>query len=124
MPYEMIDEGVGLVFRFRGDIGIEELRTANEEGWEHPNWQNHRYQIWNYLNVDTLSLNVPDSLLFAKMDSVAFQVTLSMKIAFVTNNQQIIAICETYIADIDTEAMEARIFEDEAAARQWIVVDP
>ncbi len=120
MPYEMIDEGIGLVFRFRGDVATKELMAANAEGWEHPNWQTHRYQIWDYSNVETITTEEPDSLLFAKMDSVAFRTTLPMKIAFVSNSEQIIDFCESYIASLDTENMEARTFGDEAAARQWV----
>ena len=120
MPYETIDEGIGLVFRFRGDVVTEELMTANKEGWEHPNWQTHRYQIWDYSNVETMTMDEPDSLVFAKMDSIAFRATLSMKIAFITNNEHIIDLCESYAASLDTENMEARTFGDEAAARQWV----
>ncbi len=37
MPHETIDEGNGLVLRFRGDVATKELMAANAEGWEHPN---------------------------------------------------------------------------------------
>ena len=120
MPYEIIDEGSGLVFRFRGDVITKEIMTANTEGWEHPNWQAHRYQIWDYTNVDTINFDERDSLLFAKMDSVAFQATLPMKITFVAYSEHIIDLCESYIASLETENIEARIFGDEAAARQWV----
>jgi hypothetical protein len=120
MPYEIIEEHNGLVFRFRGDVVTKEIMTANKEGWEHPKWRTHRYQIWDYTNVDTIIFEEQDSLLFAKMDSVAFQVTLPMKIAFVANNQHIIDLCESYIANLETENLEARIFGDDAAARQWV----
>ncbi len=120
MPYETIDEGIGLVFRFRGDVITKEIMAANTEGWEHPNWQKHRYQIWDYSNVETMIMDEPDSLLFAKMDSAAFQTTLPMKIAFVANSEKIIGLCETYAASLDTENLEARTFGDEATARQWI----
>ncbi len=120
MPHETIDEGIGLVFRFRGDVATKELMAANAEGWEHPNWQAHRYQIWDYSNVETMTMEEPDSLLFAKMDSVAFRTTLPMKIAFVTISEPITDFCETYIESLDTENMEARTFGDEATARQWV----
>ena len=120
MPYEMIDEGIGLVFRFRGDVATKEIMAANTEGWEHPNWQSHRYQIWDYLNVDSMSMDKPDSLAFAKMDSVAFRVSQPIKIAFVTKSQQIIDLCESYAASLDIENMMARTFGDEATARQWL----
>ncbi len=120
MPYETIDEGIGLVFRFRGDVVTGELMTANKEGWEHPNWQTHRYQIWDYSNVTSMTMEEPDSLLFAKMDSAAFRTTLPMKIAFVTISEKIVDYCETYIESLDTENMEARVFGDEATARQWV----
>ena len=120
MPYETIDEGVGLVFRFRGDVDTKEIMAANAEGWEHPKWQSHRYQIWDYLGVASMTMEEPDSLLFAKMDSVAFRTTLPMRIAFVTISEKIIDYCETYIESLDTENMEARVFSDEATARQWV----
>ncbi len=56
MPYETIVEGVGLVFRFRGDVDTKEIMGANAEGWEHPNWQSHRYQIWDYTNVESMTM--------------------------------------------------------------------
>ena len=120
MPYEMIDEGTGLIFRFRGDVTTKEIMAINAKGWEHPNWQTHRYQIWDYSNVETMSMDEPDSLLFAKMDSVAFQNTLPMKIAFIANSKHIIDLCENYAASLETKNMEARTFGDEAAARRWV----
>ncbi len=54
------------------------------------------------------------------MDSVAFRTTLPMKIAFVTIAENIIDYCESYIESLDTENMEARVFGDEATARQWV----
>ena len=120
MPYETIDEGIGLVFRFRGEVITKELMAANTEGWEHPKWQTHRYQIWDYSNVQSMTMDKPDSLLFAKMDSVAFRSTLPMKIAFVANSKHIVDLCEAYAASLDSENMEARTFGDEAAARQWV----
>jgi hypothetical protein len=120
MPYETIDEGGGLVFQFHGDVSTKEIMTANKKGWEHPNWQKHRYQIWNYSSVDSMTMDEPDSLLFAKMDSVAFRTTLPMKIAFVANSKYIIDLCESYAATLETDNMEARTFGDEAAARQWV----
>jgi predicted methyltransferase len=67
-----------------------------------------------------MTMEEPDSLLIAKMDSVAFRTTLPMKIAFVTISEKIVDFCDSYIASLDTENMEARVFGDEAAARQWV----
>ncbi len=120
MPYEIIDEGIGLVFRFGGNVATKDLMAANAEGWEHPNWQSHRYQIWDYADVETITMEEPDPLLIAKMDSVAFRTTLPMKIAFIANSQQIVDFCESYIASLVIENMEARTFSDEVAARQWL----
>ncbi|MFP6743408.1 MAG: hypothetical protein VCD33_17590 [Alphaproteobacteria bacterium] len=120
IPYEIIDEGIGLLFRFRGDIATKEIMAANTEGWEHPNWQKHQYQIWDYSGVGVMIMDEPDSLAFAKMDSVAFQNTLPMKIGFIAVSKQIIDLCETYVATLDAEKSEARVFSDEATARQWL----
>ena len=120
MPYEIIDEGIGLLIRFRGDIATKEIMTANTEGWEHPNWQRHRYQIWDYSNVDSMVMDEPDSVAFAKIDSVAFQNTLPMKICFIAVDKAIIGLCETYSATLDVEESEARVFRDETTARQWV----
>ena len=65
-------------------------------------------------------MDEPDSISFAKMDSVVFRVTLPMKITFVANSEHIIDLCETYIATLDTENMEAQIFANEATVRQWV----
>ncbi len=70
--------------------------------------------------MDTIIFDERDSLLFAKMDSVAFQATLPMKIAFVAYSEHFIDLCESYIANLETENMEARTFGDEAAARRWV----
>ena len=67
-----------------------------------------------------MTMDEPDSLAFAKMDSIAFQISQPMKIAFVTINEYVIGLCEMYIASLGTENMEARIFGDAAAARQWV----
>ena len=66
MSYETIDEGAGLVFRFYGDVAIKEIMTANTEGWEHPNWETHRYQIWDYSNVKTMIVEEQESVVVAE----------------------------------------------------------
>ena len=120
MPYETIDEGIGLVFRFRGEVITKELMAANTEGWEHPKWQTHRYQIWDFSNVENMIADETDAHVIAKMDNVAFKITRAMKAALVANSEDIINLLEHYLASLEVENMEARIFGDEVTARQWV----
>ena len=122
MPYQIIDEGGGLVFRFSGDVPIEEITVANQEGWEHPGWNKHQYQIWDFQNAKTLDMKENDALATALMDNVHTRITKLIKVALVTDNEHIIKILEAYIAGVESENMEARIFADDADARKWVCV--
>ena len=125
MSYQLFDEGSGLVFRFSGDITYQEITVANHEGWEHPGWEKHQYQIWDFLNAKSLASNELEAKMTASMDKAHTRVTQSrlsrpMKVAFVSDNEHFIKLMEAYVAESESENMEARIFADEANAREWV----
>ena len=70
MSYELIDEDKGLLFRFSGDVTFDELTLANQEGWEHPDWDKHQYQIWDYMNASTLTGSELQFKMMSSMDKV------------------------------------------------------
>jgi len=120
MSYELIDEDKGLLFRFSGDVTFDELTLANQEGWEHPDWDKHQYQIWDYMNASTLTGSELQFKMMSSMDKVHSQQTQPMKFALISDNQQIITVLESYTTVSQNEKMESRLFSDEETAREWI----
>lgn len=120
MPYMIIDEGSGLVFRFSGDVPFEEIMVANKNGWEHPRWDKHQYQIWDFEKVETFGMDENEALASAYMDNVHARHTKLIKVAFVTDNKHINKTLQAYIAAIDSENFEAQVFANEADARKWV----
>ena len=122
MSYQLLDEDQGLVFRFSGNVNYGEITIANQKGWEHPGWDKHQYQIWDFCNAKQLDASELEAKMTASMDKVHTQRTRPMKFALVSDNEQIIKLLEVYVAISEGENMEAQIFTDEASARDWISV--
>jgi hypothetical protein len=120
MPYQIVDEGDGLVLRISGDVSFEEITAANQEGWEHPEWDKHQYQIWDFKKIRTFGVNEEDALLSAYMDNAHTQHTKLIKAAFIADDQTTINILKAYIAGVKSENLEAQIFADETEARKWV----
>ena len=122
MPYQIIDEESGLLFRWSGDVTFKEIDVANRKGWERPGWNKHQYQIWDFENVETFDIDERDFLTIASMDNVHTRLTKLIKVAFVTDNEHIKKKLEVYMGDVESKKLETRIFADKADARKWVSV--
>lgn len=120
MPYKINDEGDGLYVTLYGDVTFDEIRKANAEGWEHPGWERHRFQIWDHREVTNFQLDATQLFVIARMDNVAFRATGRMRTALIADQPELIELLEHYCSTVDPEVTEARTFQDEAAARAWI----
>ncbi len=120
MTHKIIDEGGGLVFRIRVDVGFEEVMTALQQAWEHPGWDRHRYQIWDFGNVVTLGIDKGDARAIAIMDGLHAKNTMPIKSAFIAKDENLIELFDAYAAGVESENLEVRIFTDEASARKWV----
>jgi hypothetical protein len=120
VAYEIEDEKSGLWFRFRGSTSMTEIMEANARGWEHPRLENHHYQLWDFTDVDTIQLDDMGAKAIAIMDNTAFQVVRHIKIALVTGGRDSSDLCEAYVSAVETDTIDAKIFDTLAVARQWV----
>lgn len=119
MPYRITDEAEGLYITLYGDVTFKELRKANAEGWEHPGWQHHRYQIWDHRDVARFELDASQLHAIAAMDNVAFRTTGGLNTALIIDQPEILEVVESYLSSVDGDVAPARVFGDEAPARAW-----
>ena len=120
MTYTIESEPDGLVVRLSGHISSDEILAANIEGWEHPERDSHRYQLWDLRAVLSVQVEVGDPYILAAMDNAAFGRNAMNKTAVVLTDPAIAALFDEYLATLDVKAMEAQAFENETAARGWL----
>jgi len=119
MPHDTEFEDRGVLWRFFGEVNFAEIMEVNREVWESGNWDRCRYQIVNFLGVDSLDLCDDQAIAVAYIDKAASQTVSQMKVAIVADRSDVVELCEAYIASLNTEGWEARIFDNMAAAAVW-----
>ena len=119
MPHKTNLEPQGVYWQFFGVVTFGEIRAANQEIWDSPNFKELRYQIVDFLNIEKLDLRDDQARATGYMDNAASKSCPQMKVAFVADGTDSIELCNAYIVTLDTPGWEARIFDDVAAASKW-----
>ena len=119
MPHKTNLETHGVYWQFFGVVTFSEIMTANQEVWDTPIWEDLRYQIVDFLNIEKLDLREDQAAAAAYMDKAASKISPQMKVAFVADGPESVDLCNEYIATLDAPGWEARIFDDVAAASDW-----
>ncbi len=119
MPHKTNLEPHGVYWQFFGVVTFGEIMAANQEVWDSPNWNELRYQIVDFLNIEELDLRDDQAAAAAYMDKAASKSCPQMKVALVADGTDSIELCNAYIVTLDTPGWEAQIFDDVAAASKW-----
>ncbi|WP_420547563.1 hypothetical protein [Curvivirga sp.] len=119
MPYKVDFDGSGMVIIFDGSSDHLDLRKANEDCWEHPNFHKSKYQIWDMSKSSGVLISNEDALITAKFDNAAFGQFRFMKIAIITTDPDIINFTEVYQQHVDADKIQSRIFDTFSDAQRW-----
>tara|TARA_B100000315_G_C14542569_1_gene571637 strand:+ start:211 stop:579 length:369 start_codon:yes stop_codon:yes gene_type:complete len=120
LPYQIIVEDEGLVFRFHGVVEFIEIMKANREWYCRTDLDQYRYHIWDFGNVDRLYMDEHDTRIVAEMDSMPFRLINKTKLALIGHGNDLKNIFMKYVLALKTEKIDAQVFDDESEARKWI----
>lgn len=119
MPHTTESTETGVHIRFHGTVSFDEIFSGQSETWEHPDYDNFRYVIVDFIDVETLAIDEADAQTFGFMDNSAVKQRRELKMALVAVKPEIIQLFEAYASTLDDTAMEARIFTDRDKAIAW-----
>ena len=120
MPHETIIEENGIYWRIYGILSYGEFFLINKETWNRSDWSDMKYQITNFLDVDTVEISKEKVTLIAHMDSASSQSSHKMKVALVADQDDILELCTDYIEALKPGDWEAKIFGTLEEARAWV----
>ncbi len=122
MSYDIIWNNDGTIINFRGNITINEINEANDILYKDERYETHKYGISNFLNATSDTIDEESVMFPAAMDRGASQYIKKMKIALVTTDKHVRALCQHYI-DISKEigsTWKFDIFNSVEDALTWV----
>ena len=85
MPYKLIWEHEGVVFRFSGVVSDEDLLASNDDVYTSPDFPVMKYQIVDFSVIDELGVS-PDAVRrVAWMDQMASEINPDVRVAIITS---------------------------------------
>jgi hypothetical protein len=122
MPYKAIWEDKGFVREFYGVVDSSEVLDSDREFYEDPRSDVATYQITDFSKAQPGKVEDTDIIKIAGFDIGASVTVPNLKVAFVTRDQYVKALCQKYI-DLSIQANKTwkfKIFEDRESARDWV----
>ena len=103
MPYELIWEARGVVFRFSGVASDHDLRQSNLDFYDHPNFETVVYQIADFTDVTKLDFSSYTVRLVAERDAQASKRNPSLRVAIGGAEQLLIGLANMYRITFDIQ---------------------
>lgn len=113
----------GLVFIFSGIVTETEIKIANSDAYNHPDFDRMRFFIWDMNAVEEIRRDRHDPAMSAATDLGASRSSKSLKGAFVVNNHQVAKYIAEYMSYAKSLSIpwEYRIFSTINDAKQWVL---
>lgn len=128
MPFTAEWKDKGYYVNFTGIVTTEEVTEVSNAMESDPRFDDLRYFIANYLEIDGLEFDVDNIAQVisqhAKINAAASLSNPFIKRAVVTTDETIMAFANLYIAESKTEksAWQLKVFSTMAEAEQWVQV--
>ena len=97
MPYEFNWKNNGYIVTLTGISSIEEIHEANGKLQGDYRFDEHKFHIWNQLEADLSSVDISKASEPASIDSVAAKYIPGIKVAFIVQEANAVALCMNYI---------------------------
>ena len=123
MPYKLIWEQEGVVFRFSGVVSDEELIASNDEVYASPDFPAMKYEIVDFTVIDKLDVSAEAVRRVARMDRVASETNADVRVAIITSEMFILGMSRMYGLGHESEggSWTTEVFESEEDARAWAI---
>ncbi len=121
MASESTWEEEGVYLRFSGPVTADEIIRENLKMFMDLRFRGSRYQIWDFLNIDSFSMSEEEASMLSRDDSEIAGLAPDLKVAIVTQRDDIERIAELYQEGMEGSTWQARVFRQLDDARQWVL---
>lgn len=124
MPYQIIWSEDGVEWTYSGVLTGTEIIQSNEAIYGDPRFDDLRYQIVDFTEVETFEVSEQDMKRMAYYDRVAARSNPRIRLAVIAPEATGRSVAETYEKHNQEPGWEQRIFETRAEARAWLGIAP
>ena len=122
MPYELIWEDRGVIFRFWDVVSDDDLKQSNLDAYGHPRFADIAYELVDFTNVTEFGFSNDTVRLVAEWDFKASKRNPSMRLAIVGEDKLLLGLANMYRLTLDSQGgtWEQDAFATMDEARSWI----
>ncbi|MEI6883461.1 MAG: hypothetical protein WCO02_03175 [Bacteroidota bacterium] len=124
MAYQIIWEEKGILVKFSGTVGEQEVMTINNIMYSDARFDRLTYQIADYTDVTNIHITQQDAKVIGTLDRTSSHWNSNrMRNVVVTKDEKFKPIVETYFKEFKGTLWECRIFETLEMAYAWVKAD-
>jgi hypothetical protein len=120
MPYEVQWESRGVYWRFFGKVSGREVMQSNLEVYGDSRFEELKYQIADFLAIESLEMNPSEVKKIAYMDKAAANSNPQIRVALVANPDTLITHIDLHTDYAVYSPWETEVFETLEEARTWL----
>lgn len=125
MPYAISWHPPYAIFRFYGDIDVEDFLESNTEVYGDRRFDDLRYQVFDFREVSSVDIedtgNLLDKIrLVAEMDKVAARSNPNIVVVTVATDSTIAALSSFYESEMMDSPWQSRFFATMEEAMTWV----
>ena len=123
MPYEIIWEPLGVLFRYSGVVSDEDVIASNQEVYASPLLPAMKYQIVDFSRMEKFDVSSPAVRAVASSDTSVVETSRDVKVAIITSDLLTRGMANMYaiIHELKGGSWTVEVFEGEEDARAWAV---
>jgi len=119
MAYETHWEPSGIRFVFTGTVTDDDLIQSNKDVYDDPRFEDIRYQIADFRDMDEFAALSDTVRLIADMDREQASRNPDIKVAILSTSSLMKGLGRMYALSGAGEEWDVRVFDTEEEAREW-----
>jgi hypothetical protein len=123
MPYDVQWEPKGVYWRFCGEVSGLEVLQSNLEAYGDPRFGELKYQIADFLEIESLDMEPSEVKKLAYLDKAAAKSNPHIKVALVAQRETLEAHARLHADYAGYSPWETEVFEGLNEARAWLGCD-
>lgn len=109
----------GYIRRFFGTLTFDDFFEARNEVWGREDWSDLRFHISDLTGVTQVVMSPEEATGIAYLDEAAARSSSFMRVALVTDNDAVAALCHNYIDNLSVSWWDVRLFTNREDAIVW-----
>lgn len=120
MPFETLYEEHGILWNMSGIVTADDIKEIDNILYGLPDFDSLHYIIFDYTAADDFQMEVQEVIKVAAVDSVAAKTNPRIKIALVTDNENLLKAIKLYSTFRGGHPWETKACYTVAEAREWL----